>query len=51
MIDDALVRSLEERFQCVRFVFLTGRQMKVQGMAMRIAEQMDFRGKSAARTP
>lgn len=42
-------RALQQCFQSLRLVRLSGREVDVEGMAVPIAEQMDFGGKPAPR--
>jgi hypothetical protein len=51
LIDNSLVGTFQERLECSRLVILSGSQAEVQRMTVLVAKQMDFRGKSAARTP
>ena len=47
-VEQMAIRTVENLLQGSAFMGLARRQMKMQGMAGAIAEDMDFRGKTAA---
>ncbi len=51
VVEEVLVGTGEQFLQGRRLVCLAGGEMKVEWMTVRIAEQMDFGRKPAARTP
>lgn len=48
VVEQALVGAGQQRLQGGRFVRLAGREMKVQRMAVRVAQQVDFARKTPA---
>ena len=49
-VENLVVRTIEQGNQSSRFMVLAWRQVKVKWMALSVTQQMDFGGKTPART-